>query len=49
MARFYSPDWSATPTAVPYADLTDPQTLNLYSYVRNNPLGLPDILYQFES
>jgi hypothetical protein len=22
---------------VPYADLTDPQTLNLYSYVRNNP------------
>lgn len=36
--RFTSPDWSATPQPVPYADLTDPQTLNLYSYVRNNPL-----------
>jgi RHS repeat-associated protein len=42
MARFYSPDWSATPTAVPYADFTDPQTLNLYSYVRNNPLAKID-------
>jgi hypothetical protein len=27
---------------VPYADLTDPQTLNLYTYVRNNPLGHAD-------
>jgi hypothetical protein len=27
---------------VPYADLTDPQTLNLYSYVRNNPLSRAD-------
>src|SRR5437899_7437848 len=33
-----TPDWSARPVPVPYADLTDPQTLNLYSYVRNNPL-----------
>ena len=41
--RFTSPDWSAVPQAVPYADLTDPQTLNLYSYVRNNPLSRPDL------
>lgn len=40
--RFTSPDWSATPQALPYADLTDPQTLNLYSYVRNNPLAHRD-------
>ena len=40
--RFTSPDWSPTPQAVPYADLTDPQTLNLYSYVRNNPLSRAD-------
>ena len=40
--RFTSPDWSATPQPVPYADLTDPQTLNLYSYVRNNPLRQAD-------
>jgi RHS repeat-associated protein len=40
--RWTSPDWSPTPQAVPYADLTDPQTLNLYSYVRNNPLSRAD-------
>ncbi len=40
--RFTSPDWSATPAPVPYADFRDPQTLNLYSYVRNNPLRLRD-------
>jgi RHS repeat-associated protein len=40
--RFASPDWSETPEPVPYADLTDPQTLNLYSYVRNNPLSRAD-------
>lgn len=27
---------------MPYADLTDPQKLNLYSYVRNNPLSKVD-------
>jgi RHS repeat-associated protein len=36
--RFTSPDWSAKPQPVPYANLRDPQTLNLYGYVRNNPL-----------
>ena len=28
-----SPDWSAKEDPVPYAVLTDPQSLNLYSYV----------------
>ncbi len=42
MGRFMSPDWSARPVPVPFADPTDPQTLNLYSYVRNNPLSKAD-------
>ena len=42
MGRFMTPDWSATPEAVPYADLNDPQTLNLYGYVRNNPMSKAD-------
>jgi RHS repeat-associated protein len=42
LARFLTPDWSGQPAAVPYAALTDPQTLNLYSYVRNNPLAKVD-------
>jgi RHS repeat-associated protein len=37
MGRFGSPDWSAAPIAVPYVDFSDPQTLNLYSYVQNRP------------
>jgi RHS repeat-associated protein len=40
--RFTSPDWSATPQAVPFADLSAPQTLDLYAYVRNNPFGAAD-------
>jgi RHS repeat-associated protein len=39
MGRFISPDWSAQVEPVPYAKLDNPQTLNLYSYVRNNPLA----------
>jgi RHS repeat-associated protein len=42
MGRFLSPDWSKNPQGVPYADFTNPQTLNLYSYVKNNPLSLTD-------
>jgi hypothetical protein len=38
MGRFMSPDWSAQVEPVPYAKLDDPQSLNLYAYVRNNPL-----------
>jgi RHS repeat-associated protein len=40
--RFTSPDWSAAPEPIPYASLDDPQTLNLYAYVRNNPLAHRD-------
>jgi RHS repeat-associated protein len=36
--RFTSPDWSNKPVAIPYADLTIPQSLNLYQYEGNNPL-----------
>jgi RHS repeat-associated protein len=42
MGRFLSPDWSAKEEPVPYAKLDDPQTLNLYSYVGNNPLARAD-------
>ena len=40
--RWMSPDWSEKPEPVPYADLKDPQSLNLYGYVRNNPLKNTD-------
>jgi RHS repeat-associated protein len=40
--RFTSGDWSAMPVPVPYANFSDPQSLDLYSYVRNNPLWRPD-------
>ena len=40
--RFLSPDWSKTPEDVPYADLENPQSLNLYAYVNNNPLSKTD-------
>src|SRR5205823_1175784 len=39
LGRFITPDWAAKATGVPYADFGDPQSLNLYSYVRNNPLA----------
>jgi RHS repeat-associated protein len=42
MGRFMSPDWSAQEEPVPYAKLDNPQSLNLYSYVLNNPLVLED-------
>src|SRR5581483_9741025 len=37
MGRFISPNWSAKEEPVPFASFSDPQSLNLYSYVRNNP------------
>jgi RHS repeat-associated protein len=40
--RFMTPDWAANATAVPYADLGNPQSLNLYGYVKNNPLSYAD-------
>jgi hypothetical protein len=42
MGRFMSPDWGEYPNAVPYADLGDPQSLNLYRYAANNPLRYRD-------
>ncbi len=40
--RFMTPDWAEKPTDVPYANFGNPQTLNLYAYVRNNPASLGD-------
>src|SRR6185437_9204258 len=37
MGRWVTPDWSARPSAEQYADLSNPQSLNLYAYVNNNP------------
>jgi len=37
LGRFVTPDWAAKATAVPYAEFSDPQSLNLYTYVRNIP------------
>jgi RHS repeat-associated protein len=42
MGRWMSPDWSAKVEPVPYSKLDDPQTLNLYAYVGNNPLTRVD-------
>ncbi len=42
MGRFMSPDWSEELEAVPYGQLSNPQSLNLYAYARNNPLSLVD-------
>jgi RHS repeat-associated protein len=41
--RFTSPDWSATPVPIPYAQIENPQSLNLYAYLRNNPLRSADV------
>jgi RHS repeat-associated protein len=43
LGRWVSADWSATPVPVPYADFGDPQSLNLYGYVRNVPTAKNDI------
>jgi RHS repeat-associated protein len=42
MGRFLSPDWSAKVEPVPYAKLDNPQSLNLYAFVGNNPLSRID-------
>jgi RHS repeat-associated protein len=45
IARFYQPDfneYSSHPSPVPYARLNNPQSLNLYTYVLDNPLSLRD-------
>jgi RHS repeat-associated protein len=40
--RFTTPDWNSVAVPIPYAQLSNPQTLNLYGYVTNNPLTLRD-------
>jgi RHS repeat-associated protein len=44
MGRFLTPDWAAKPTTVPYANFGNPQSLNLYTFGKNNPttFGDPD-------
>ena len=42
MGRMMSPDWSNDPAPVPFALLGNPQSLNLYAYTSNNPVGLKD-------
>lgn len=42
LGRWVSADWSPTPVPVPYADFHDPQSLNLYSYVRGLPTSRID-------
>lgn len=37
LGRWMTPDWAAAPTDVPFASFGDPQSLNLYAYVGNNP------------
>ena len=41
--RFMIPDWAAKPATVPYANFGNPQSLNLYSYVQNNPTTVGDL------
>ena len=41
--RWLSADWSSVPVAVPYANLTNPQTLNLYAMVSDDPETSADL------
>ncbi len=41
--RWLSADWSSVPVPVPYANLINPQTLNLYSMVSDDPESFADL------
>ena len=41
--RWLSADWSSIPVPVPYANLANPQTLNLYSMVSDDPESFADL------
>jgi len=41
--RWLSADWSAVPAPVPYANLINPQTLNLYAMVADDPESFADL------
>jgi RHS repeat-associated protein len=43
LGRWISADWSAAPIPVPYSDFSDPQTLNLYGYLRGLPTTKVDV------
>lgn len=43
VGRWISADWSAGPSAIPYANFTAPQSMNLYSYAGNNPSSTRDV------
>lgn len=43
IGRWLSADWSSVPAPVPYANLTNPQTLNLYAMVSDNPETFADL------
>jgi RHS repeat-associated protein len=43
IGRWMTPDWSDEPVAVPYANYTNPQSLNLYSFVTDDPLSHTDL------
>lgn len=40
--RWMSPDWSSKAAAVPYVSWGNPQSLNLYAYVGNDPISGAD-------
>jgi len=42
LGRFMTPDWAEKPIDVPYANFGNPQSLNLYGYVNNNPTTTAD-------
>jgi RHS repeat-associated protein len=48
IGRWMTPDWSDEPSPIPYAKLTNPQSLNLYSYVTDDPLSHTDLDGHFQ-
>jgi RHS repeat-associated protein len=48
LGRWLSADWSSAPTPVPYANLANPQTLNLYAMVHDNPETFADLDGHYE-
>ena len=43
LGRWLSADWSSVPAPIPYANLSNPQTLNLYSMVADDPESFADL------
>ncbi len=48
LGRWLSADWSSVPAPVPYANLANPQTLNLYAMVSDNPETFADLVGHIE-